>query len=252
VKKTLISLLSLIGLLVPGGCLITHDPLPALWFYTFSGGPAEERDTLLTPASFAEIRADGSYTSDFGHFEYGTWSRKDQKLSLTNQENVTTSFSLSGLTRKEMQLTTGKGITMNFESQPISAKPADDPFSLVNNRWRLSARHKESMAEIRKRLFDHCRFWETYFTWALNDNISTVDVRSTPTPIKIYGNGFGLKPFDELPQEWKSCFFDEEDCKKANDLIEDIFHHKTIAWAHTDNKYKMFIGAFQQMEQFLR
>ncbi len=251
-KKPLICLLPAICLLALSACLNTRDPLPALWFYTFSGGPAEERDSLLTPASFAEIKADGSYASDFGHFEYGTWSRKDQKLCLTNQQNITTSFSLSSLTRKEMQLTTGKGIPLNFESQPISSKAVDDPFSLANNRWRLPARHKESIAEIRKRLFDHCRFWEMYFTWALNDNIATVDVRSTPTPIKIYGNGFGLKPFDELPQEWKSGFYDEEDGKKANELIEDIFHHKTIAWAHTDNKYKMFIGAFQQMEQFLR
>ena len=246
-------LLSAVLLTGLSGCLIPRDPLPSLWFYTFSSGPANQRDSLLTPASFAEMRRDGSYTRDFGRFEYGSWDRKGQKLYFTNQQHITTAFSLNNVSLKEMQLTTGKGIAVNFESQPLSAvKASDDPFSLDNNRWRVPATHKESEAEIRHRLFNHCQFWETYFTWALKDDISTVDVRSSPTLIKIYGNGFALKPFDELPATWKSYFFDEEDCQKANAIIKDIFDHQTIAWAHTDNKYKIFIGAFQQLEQFLR
>jgi hypothetical protein len=243
----------IIGLIGLNGCLVPRDPLPALWFYTFSEGPANGRDTLLTPASFVEIRADGSYTSDFGHFEYGHWSRKEKQLSLTNQRHTTSIFSLNGMTHKEMQLTTEKGIPINFESQPLPPdKATQDPFSLDNNRWRLPAVRKESDAEIRNRLFNHCQFWEAYFNWALKNELTTVDVRSTPTPIKIYGNGFALKPFDELPPAWRAYFFDEEDCRKANDVIRDIFQRKSIAWAHTDNKYKMFLGAFQQLEQYLR
>jgi hypothetical protein len=122
---------------------------------------------------------------------------------------------------------------------------------VVNNQWRIPATAKESDQEIRKRLFNHCQFWESYFTWALKNDISTVDVRSTPTLIKIYGNGFTLKPFAELPPIWKSYFFDAQDCEKANDMITDIFQKKNIAWAHTDNKYKMFISAFQQLKIFL-
>jgi hypothetical protein len=253
-KMRIIILLCLtITLLSLNGCLIPHDPLPALWFYTFSGGHSEDRDDLLTPASFLEIRADGSFTSDLGSFEYGRWSRKDQQLSLTNQEHKTLTFSLNSINHQEMQLATRKGIPLNFDSQPLPpARAAEDPFCIDNNRWRLPPARKESDPAIRNRLFNHCQFWETYFTWALNNNITTVDVRSTPTPIKIYGNGFTLKPFDELPAVWKSYFFDEEDCRKANEIIEDIFLHKNIAWAHTDNKYKMFIGAFQQLEKYLR
>ena len=37
----------------------------------------------------------------------------------------------------------------------------------------------------------------------------------------------------------------------ANDILADIFHHQTIAWGNTDSKYKMFLGAFQQLEKFL-
>ena len=59
-------------------------------------------------------------------------------------------------------------------------------------------------AGIRKRLYDHCQFWESYFKWAQDKKLDIVDVRSNPTPIKIYGNGFGLKSFDDPPTQLKS------------------------------------------------
>ncbi len=140
-----------------------------------------------------------------------------------------------------MQLDLGGGKTAYFESQPLpAATSGEDPFSGHNNQWRIPAAHKENDEEIKKRLYNHCQFWEAYFTWALKNELATIDVRSTPTAIKIYGNGFGLKPFEELPARWKSCFFDEEDCRKAGEMIQDIFQHKNIAWAHTDNKHKFF------------
>ena len=249
-KPSIIITLSLLSLT---GCIFTGSSLTKLWFYTYSTGGATGKDTLLTPVSFLELRPDGSYTKDFGRFEYGTWTRKDQQLLLTDQQHKTSAFRFDGGRGKDMQLTLANDLVGNFESQPLpSDKPAEDPYSVENNRWRIPATHKESDEEIRRRLSYHCRFWETYFGWALHKELDIVDVRSTPTPIKIYGNGFALKSFEDLPPTWKSYFFDEDDCRKANDLLKNIFEQKTIAWAHTDSKYKMFLSAFQQMEQFLR
>ena len=151
-----------------------------------------------------------------------------------------------------MQIVSADGSVYNFESQQgSSSAPNQNPFSVVNNAWRIKAKKKESDSEIKYRLLNHFKFWEVYFTWALNNQIESIDVRSMPTPIKIYGNGFTLKPFETLPDAWKSYFFDEEDCRKANEKINFLFQHENIAWAHTDNKYKMFISAFQQMQQKL-
>ncbi|MBS1665129.1 MAG: hypothetical protein JST68_29050 [Bacteroidetes bacterium] len=245
--------LYLIALLLLGlsGCQLISNPLPHLWFYTYATG--SDGDSLLTPASFLELRGDGSYTRDFGQFEYGGWTRKDKQILLTNQQHKTNTLTIKGLSSKEMQLVMPDGKEGSFESLPLpSATAAEDPFSSKNNLWRIPPDHKETEAGIRQRLFNHCQFWETYFTWALDKQLETIDVRSTPTSIKIYGNGFGVKPFDELPARWKGCFFDEEDCRKANEMIEDIFRHKSIAWAHTDNKFKLFISAFQQLKRYLR
>jgi hypothetical protein len=234
-------------------CITKKQQLSYLWFYTHSSGSADSRDTLLTPASFISLHPDGTYTRDFGSFEYGSWQLKDSQILLTNEKGKIVLLPYNFTQLRELQIAAPNDAKDNFERQPWpGSKPAEDPFSKYNNQWRIRAARNETDQEIRRRLFNHCQFWEAYFTWALNSRIETIDVRSTPTAIKIYGNGFGLKPFEQLPASWKSYFYDSADCQKANDIIRRTFEKNTIAWAHTDNKYKMFIGAFQQLEQFLR
>jgi hypothetical protein len=235
------------------GCSLLVNPLPKTWFFTYGTGAPKGKDTLLNPASFLELRPDGSYTRDFGAFEYGTWLKKDHSLLLTSHDHLKTSYPLTLTSSSEMQLTTSGDYLASFEGHAIpSLKDKQDPFSVYNNRWRIPATHKESDAEIRTRLYNHCQFWEAYFRWALDKGLGTVDVRSTPTLIKIYGNGFTLKPTEDLPAEWVSCFYDADDCAKASEMIKQIFEHKTIAWAQTDNKFKMFLSAFQQLANYLR
>jgi hypothetical protein len=115
-----------------GGCLFASRPGSHVWFYTFGSGRGVDS---LTPVSFLELRPDGSYSSDFGRYEFGHWETKDKQL---------------------------------------------------------------------------------------------------------------------LPPRWKNYFFDDDDCRKANDILKDIFEHQTIAWSNSNSKYKMFPGAFQQLEGFLR
>jgi hypothetical protein len=250
--KKLLSLVCLVLLLqFMMGCHLAANSIHHIWFFTYSDGPG--KDTLINPASFLECRTDGSYTRDFGHFEYGTWRLDDKKLYLTDHLQHTTIYPVDMTRPNEMQMTIKEGFTAHFERQPLpDQKEGMDPFSRENNRWRVPATHKESDAEIHQRLYNHCAFWVAYFKWALDNEVSAIDVRGTPTNIKIYGNGFTLKPLDELPSTWKSYFFDQEDCAKANDIIKEIFRSGSIAWPHTDNRFKQFVGAFQQLENSLR
>ncbi len=251
--KPLLHIAIFITIINATGCSLLVNPLPKLWFFTDGTGTPNGKDSLLNPASFIELRPDGSYTRDFGRFEYGTWQKKDHELVLASHDRLNSTYQLLMSSAGEMQLTFGSGYIGSFESRTIpSIKQKEDPFSLLNNRWRIRPMHKETDAEIKERLFNHCQFWETYFRWALDKQINYVDVRSTPTSIKIYGNGFALKNTEDLPAEWVSCFYDADDCLKASDMIREIFEHKTIAWAQTDNKYKMFLSAFHQLQNYLR
>lgn len=232
-----------------------QQPAPAggIWFYTHSSGNKDIADSSLNPASFIQLNENGSYTSDWGHFEYGTWIYSNQQIFLSSQQKGKSVIEVNYLTAKEMQVGPPKGPFDNFERQPAAFAPANDnPFSKENNLWRIKAAAKETDIQLKQRLVNHCRFWEMYFTWALNNHIDYIDVRSTPTPIKIYGNGFGLKPPEQLPALWKAYFYDEEDCLAAGKKIKRVFDNSAIAWPHTGNKYKMFISAFQQMQQKLQ
>ena len=233
------------------GCGVSHSSISGLWFFTYSEDPPESRDTSLNASSFLALRSDSTYTLDLGGFQYGTWSSLGGTITLDSkgQGSKACTYHLPGT--NELSLYWSGSV--HFTRNPLPAMgDSQDPFALGTNRWRLPARHKESDAEIRRRLLNHCQFWEAYFAWALKYRLDNVDVRSTPTPIKIWGNGFTLKPFAELPPAWKRYFYDLEDCRKANDMLKDIFENRTISWAHTDNKFEMFMGAFQQMEQYLR
>jgi hypothetical protein len=244
---------SLVCFLIPvifTGCLNNKPEISRLWFYTYSSDTAIDKNNL-TPANFLELRPEGLFTSDLGQFKSGRWSLKDQRLFLSADDGSEIIVFIEQLKKGEMQVQTIQSKEAHFDASPIP-KIDEDPFSKTNNLWRIPAKSKESDDQLRLRLRIHCRFWVNYFTWALNNELPTVDVRSTPTPIKIYGNGFTIKNFNDLPQSWKGYFYDSSDCARSNAILEELVRTHTIAWAHTDNKYKMFISAFQQMEQFLR
>jgi hypothetical protein len=222
-----------------------------LWFYSYSSN-AGETDNSITPANFLSLQPDGSYTRDFGKFEEGSWEEKNSTLYLKSKTGII-EFPVKSLSANELLLVSKKGSVLHFESIARNfSSLADDPFALANNQWRIPATKKENEQEIKSPLKNHFRFYELYFEWALNNHFQSIDVNSTPSLIKIYGNGFALKSSGELSKTWRSYFFDEEDCNMASKLVQDIFEHREISWPKTENKFKMFISAFQQLQQQLK
>jgi hypothetical protein len=233
-----------------GSCLNSKPGISQLWFYTYSNDSSFDKNNL-TPANFLELSPDGLFSSDLGKFKSGLWSLKGRQLFLRADDGTENILFIDELKPDEMQIRTNQADAAHFDASPVPKK-GRDPFSKANNLWRISARSRETDNQIRMRLRNHCNFWVNYFMWALDNEFTTVDVRSTPSPIKIYGNGFTIKKFRDLPESWRGYFYDSADCARGNVMLEDLVTTHTIAWAHTDNKYKMFISAFQQMEKYLR
>lgn len=234
------------------GCKPLKSDLTGLWVYSYNVSTHIADEVKIAATSFIYLKADGKYTRDFGYFEYGRWQQQDSLLTLTGTQNRINCI-IKEHDRKELQLSINGGATIAFEKLPGKFDDeALNPFSVVNNQWRIPANKKETDQQLKARLKNHCRFYEIYFKWALDNKLQTLDVRNTPSLIKIYGNGFELKPFTQLPEVWISYFYDEEDCRKANDIMEDIFKQKDIAWGNTDNRYKMFLSAFQQLQQLIK
>jgi hypothetical protein len=253
VKKFCSSIFIIIIITQLTGCLLSdRSSLPRVWFYTYNTQTNVNDSTALTPVSFLSLYNDGTYTRDFTAFEYGHWNTQNSQLFLISK-NQTTIFNIKYTWPNTLLLSDGKGTIANFEGQPSTFSSADeDPFSLQNNKWRIPATHKETDRELLNRLLNHCRFWEMYFTWGVKNKIDYLDVRSTPTLLRMYGNGLKLKSYQNLPETWHTYFFDEEDCGKANDLMQDILEHNNVAVPHTQDKYKMFVSIFQQLEHLLK
>ncbi|HLY69118.1 MAG TPA: hypothetical protein VKR53_05280 [Puia sp.] len=235
------------------GCrFVDQRGINKIWMYGDEMSGADFDSCKLTPVSFLSLHPDGTYTKDFGSFEYGRWATDNRKIVLRDQKNEIRVYGIKYSWPDSLKLIARDGFVAGFEPQPFSfSSAAEDPFSLPNNRWRLPATHKESTKELSMRLANHCHFWEMYFTWALHDQIDYLDVRSTPTLLKVYGNGLVLKYFNDLPKQWIAYFFDEEDCRKANDMMQNIFVQHKIKMEKAANKYKMFISLFVQLQKLL-
>ena len=233
-------------------CRSPQEKISRLWLYTHYSSEMESKKSSFAPTSFLQLRPDGSFTKYFGVFESGRWELQSEKLILVPEKKA--SLSYRAITNgDDLQLTIENGDVLYFESSPLTIEEeTENPFSVNNNQWRIKAANKENDSQLIARLVNHFQYWEAYFTWAYSNNFRTVDVRSVPTPIKIYANGFTVKSSSQLPRTWIDLFFDEQDCIHANEILKSEIKTKPLAWPHTDNRFKMFIGVFQQLQNNLK
>ncbi|WP_276480895.1 hypothetical protein [Paraflavitalea pollutisoli] len=236
------------------GCASKRDVLCKVWFYTFDDTKTHtgKGDPELSPVNFLNLQFDGKYTADLQGFQYGTWTLNDEAVVLTDANKKKHAIVLKAIAPNEIAVDVLPGnkdeSMFKFEGSNNTFPEEENPFSLANNQWRVKATHRENDAEILARVKNHLRYWEKYFAWGLETKKTTLDVRSLPGPLKIYGNGFELLPFERWSAEWNGHFFDEADAYKAWEKLHYFFTYKRIAWAKSDNKFKMFISAFQQMQ----
>jgi hypothetical protein len=231
------------------GCMPGNDE-SKLWFYINSNAN-DLNDLPLKPSHFLYLQADGKYTCDFGVFEYGDWKRSGDKITLSSGKRGLTVLQVVDEDSKNLRLLM-KGYVAEFESQPAAFGESIDPFAIATNQWRVHAEANENEDQLKQRLYNHCQFWEAYFNWGIENDLRTLDVRSTPTAIKIYGNGVGLKSYDELPQVWRSYFYDSTNCRQASDILKGVFRKHDIDWPKSDNHYVIFRSAFKQLRGFLK
>ena len=236
-------------------CRTQTESLNKTWFFAYysgSGGSASPNPSL-TPENFIDLQKNGSYTSYLSGFDYGTWKKDEKGIQLVNHK-ADKKF-LKIIFFKEGELVLDLSEILNNKSHHVftgipnnKIKEANNPFSKQNNQWRIRPSVPENSEQINKRLVNHFRYWEKYFQWAVDNNLNTVGVGSVNSPIKIYGNGFALIPYNELPEAWKNNFFDEGDCITAWQKLKTMMDTKNVVWPKTDNRFKFFIAGFQQLQ----
>lgn len=232
-------------------CQTKKQKLSKLWFFTHTTGLTTEIDTSLNPACFLNLDPSGKYTSYFTKFDDGEWSVQNNSILLTSNHHFTTTLPIQQFEDNNLVIKINDlKSNYNFEGYADYFKnEGENPFSLDNNRWRIKPTHAETDKQLTLRLKNHLTFWEKYFAWAISTSKKSIDVRSIPSAIKVYGNGVGLKHYENLPQAWRNCFYDSTDCRKALVMLQQFFSRTDIAWPRSENEFKIFLGGFQQMQQ---
>ncbi len=244
-------------------CSSPKDPLAKVWLYnedqtkeqiienaSVYGGVKNHE---LTAAHFIDLQPDGTYSSYLGSFESGKWYFKNQHLILVNRKKQILELMVHKIGQKELVCTDKmKRTVYRFEGHPnVFSSAAQNPFVPQNNQWRIKAGQKETDAELRGRMKNHFRFWEHYFAWALENKIAYLDVRSTPSLLKMYGNGFELQYYEYLLPEWKNNFYDTADCRTAYENLYYKMYEKNIQWPDTKNRFEGFVSAFRQLQGWM-
>ncbi len=238
------------------------NPLEKVWIY--NADPSKEQmeqskaygrdiDIKYTPANFINIKEDGSYTAYLKNFSEGKWFLKEQNLVLVNKDRIITEFELHSNVGNKLVLSNKmKRLVYHFDGYPNDfGKEEDNPFAAVNNQWRLKSRHKESDKELAARIKNHLHFWKQYFAWGHKKSIGYLDVRSTPSLLKLYGNGMEMEYYDNLLPEWKNTYYDSTDCRIAYEMLYYKMHEKDVKWLDTKNKFERLASAFAQMEKWM-
>ena len=234
-----------------------------VWFYNDELTDQEQMENLrkyggateyrFSAASFLNLQPNGKFTSYLSAFDYGDWKLQDSTLQLTTHNKGKLLLEVKHLTPKQM-VCINKGshkvFRFNGFENSISPEP-ESPFAITNNLWRAKPSHKESDAELTSRLKNHFRWWEKYFSWSLNSKIKVLDIRSTPSVLELYGNGFELKYYDYQFPEWKNIFYDTANCWRAYEMVYYLMYRKNIKWLKTENRFESYISAFQQLQQWM-
>lgn len=262
-KKGYCYLLLLWCITVFVSCTAKKDPLVKAWIYNDSQGDKAQLENIkayngtmeygLTAANFIDLQADGTYTSYLAFFDSGKWFFRNNTLILVNHNRQIIELQVNKMDDKELICTNKmKRKVYRFSATPNEfAGASENPFSTLNNQWRIKATHKESDAELRARLKNHFSFWEKYFAWGFKEDIDYLDVRSTPSLLKLYGNGFELQYYEYLYPEWKNIFYDTADCRMAYENLYYKMYEKKIQWPKTKNRFESFVSAFHQLQGWM-
>lgn len=143
---------------------------------------------------------------------------KDQKLSLVLLEpNVYLSKDEFDLEDKD-----------NAYLSDFDPKTLTSPYNYTDpkyNKWREKPTARETDAQIKERMKAIFTFTTLFFQNSKEIKESKFNRQSIPAPLQIYNNGVGMLPFEKCYQ-WRAAFYDEQDAKKAYDIILGIMKNK--------------------------
>lgn len=166
-------------------------------------------------------------------FDYGNWTYDDAIKTITVNNSIDKTrdiYKIGKITANELVLVNAAGSSatnLTFVAPGKRYKnPADEPYFLENNRWRIRPKAKETAPEIKQRLKENIRFFILFYKSALAKNDTQVSFWGLPSCFKWYGGGIFIKKEKELKENWISCFYDKDQAMQAYALADKLLSQK--------------------------
>ncbi len=195
----------------------------------------------------------GSFVKDPRNaFDHGSWSFDKAAKTITvntavAKERIT--YKIARVTPDELILVkSGTTENLRFISQGMRFKdPADDPFHIANNRWRIKPKAIETDSAIHHRLKENLHFFILFYKAVITKNDRIVSFWGLPSCYKWYGGGIFLKKEDELKQNWINCFYDKQQAMKAYNIADKLLSKK-YTWPKGERNWlKLNLAVLEQM-----
>jgi len=127
-----------------------------------------------------------------------------------------------------------------------------DPFYPKNNLWRKKPTQKENDEQIRERLLNYVLHFAYILKASTEREHNVVSFAHSMGIIRVYRGGIGIVKTAQVKEEWKNCFFDEEDAIKAYDLFKSYLNRglykggTTGDWVKDD--YKILMSVYRKIK----
>lgn len=215
----------------------------------------DENSSLIIPYRSFYFSGNGTFVKNPRNaIDYGNWDYDDEAKTITLHYTVEKGkdvYKIAALAADELQLM-NKGINTSTILKFVSAgkrfkDPAEEPFALQNNRWRMRPSKKETDSAIRMRLKENLYFFILFYRSVIIKEDKHVSFWGLPSCYKWYGGGIYLKKKEELDENWIKCFYNNEQAMTAYQLGERLLSQKYEWPKNESNWLKLNLAVLEQM-----
>jgi hypothetical protein len=242
--------------------------LAATWFVTEHAGEKEEAGRVTTDigklyeGSFFNLLKNNTATIFLqSHFYSGRWylEEEGELLVIEPPGQPALRLQIKNLTDNPLRLETeivstisqSTRLVLSLAGEPhIDTSDASDPFSLVNNQWRIKATHKETDIELLNRISNHTDAIEAFIKRAAKEKWNVADLRYFSSPFRFYEDGILLKALPKLPKGWNAVFYDSLDADRAYDWLGKLWNNDFRPESGMHDEY-MYLSLLKQFRETL-
>lgn len=179
----------------------------------------------------------------FQHIESGRWVYNDADKTIKtiyDDGGGGDNFKIRAIAADELKLTdtdVGRNEVVTYVADGKRWRnKMNDPFYIANQQWQIKPIHKETDAEIQKRLKAYLHFFELFYKDKIAREAPTVSFYGFPAIINWHASGMSLKMRSDLSDRWKNCFYNNEQANRAYTLLQNVlkkdysFPKENINW----------------------